>query len=222
MNTSVLRRHGQRDEDRADRGAGIAVVVLLHAAVIAALLQIGAVREALVETAPLFVSFIAPDAPKEEPVPPAPPPPTPKPRPPSRLIASERPVTTPTEFVAPPAPVEEPVAPAAVEASPAPPAPAASAGMAPKVITAVQYLRPPRVEYPMASRRLGEQGRVIVRVLIDKTGHAERVELHQASTHPRLNEAALKAAREALYRPYSENGEPQVVWALVPMLFELN
>lgn len=225
MNTSALSRRDLREGEAADRGTGLVIVVLLHAAVIAALLQIGAVRDALRETAPLFVSFVAPEKPEAEPVPPAPPPPQTKPRPPtpSRLITSERPVTAPTDFVAPPAPVEDvPVAPAAVEAPAASVAAAPSAGATPRVITAVQYVRPPHVEYPMASRRLGEQGRVIVRVLIDRNGQADRVELHQPSRYPRLNEAALKAAREALYRPYSENGEPQVVWALVPMLFELS
>lgn len=225
MNTSALSRRDLREGDATDRGAGLVIVVLLHVAVIAALLQIGAVREALRETAPLFVSFVAPDVPKADPEPPAPPPPQPKPRPPTpaRLITSERPVTTPAEFVAPPAPVDEqPLAPSAVEAPAAPAAAAPSGAATPKVITAVQYVRPPHVEYPMASRRLGEQGRVVVRVLIDRNGQAERVELHQPSRYPRLNDAALKAAREALYRPYSENGEPLVVWALVPVLFELN
>lgn len=135
-------------------------------------------------------------------------------------------MTAPEEFVAPPAPVEEqpvaPVAAAAPAAPVAPPVAAPAGGTTPMVITTVQYVRPPRVEYPMASRRLGEQGRVVVRVLIDRNGKAERVELQQESRYPRLNDAALKAAREALYRPYSENGEPQAVWALVPMLFELD
>lgn len=228
MNTSVLCRRDQRQGETADRSAGIAIVVLLHAAAIAALLQIGAVRDALSEAAPLFVSFVVPDEPKVEtappaPLPPPPPQPRPRPRPPAPVIASERQVTEPVEFAAPPAPVEEaPAAPAAAEASAAPAAAAPAQSATPRVITAVQYVRPPKVEYPSASRRFGEQGRVVVRVLIDRNGHAERVELHQASHYARLNEAALKAAREALYRPYSENGEPRVVWALVPMLFELS
>lgn len=220
MKTAVLSRRGLRESAAADRGTGLVVVVLLHAAIIAALLQIGAVREALRETSPLFVSFVSPE-PKAEPEPPAPPPPGPPS--PSRLITSERPVTTPAEFTAPPTPVDDaPSAPNAVEA-PAAPAAAATPGTAtPKVITSVQYMRAPRVEYPMASRRLGEHGRVVVRVLIDGSGHAERVELHQATRYPRLNEAALRAAQEALYRPYTENGEALVVWALVPVLFELS
>ncbi len=219
---AALSRRELCEAEAADRGTGLVVVVLLHAAVIAALLQIGAVRQALRETAPLFVSFIAPEQPKAEPEPPAPPPPRARPPTPSRLITSERPTAAPSEFTAPPTPVDDaPSTPGPVEAPvvAAAPAPAAAA---PRVVTSVQYVRAPRVEYPMASRRLGEHGRVVVRVLIDRSGNAERVELQQASRYPRLNEAALKAAQEALYRPYTENGEAHVVWALVPVLFELN
>lgn len=223
MKTAALSRRELREAEAADRGTGLVVVVLLHAAIIVALLQIGAVREALRETAPLFVSFVSPEQPKAEPEPPAPPPPQPRPRTPSRLITSERPVVTPSEFTAPPTPVDDtPTTSTAVEAPPAPVAAAPAGTATPKVVTSVQYLRPPQVQYPMASRRLGEQGRVVVRVLIDRSGHAERVELHQPSRFPRLNEAALRAAHEALYRPYTENGEALVVWALVPVLFELS
>lgn len=224
MKSAALSRHDLREADAADRGTGLVVVLLLHAGLVAALLQIGAVREALRESAPLFVSFVSPEQPQAEPAPPVPAPPRAQPRPllPSPLIASERPATTPTESVAMPTPVAE--APAAqAGAEPTPAQASATAGpTTPKVVTSVQYVRPPQVEYPMASRRLGEMGRVVVRVLIDRSGNAERVELHQPSRHPRLNDAALKATREALYRPYTENGEAQVVWALVPVLFELS
>jgi protein TonB len=98
---------------------------------------------------------------------------------------------------------------------------AEAATAAPKQLTVVDYLRPPRVTYPAASRRMNEQGRVVVRVLIDADGRVLQVELEQPSPYPRLNDAALKAAREAQYRPHVEDGVPQVVWALVPLLFEL-
>lgn len=223
MRSGALCRRGSPEAEAADRGTGLVVVVLLHAALIAALLQVGAVREVLRETAPLFVSFVSPEQPKAEPQPPAPPQQQPRPRPSSRLVTSERPMTAPTEFVAPPTPVDEtPSTPKAVEASAVAAAAAPAATATPKVVTSVQYVRAPQVQYPMASRRLGEQGRVVVRVLIDRSGHAERVELHQPSRFARLNEAALKAAHEAQYRPYTENGEALVVWALVPVLFELS
>jgi protein TonB len=90
-----------------------------------------------------------------------------------------------------------------------------------KRISGVEFLRAPVVEYPATSRRMNEQGRVLVRVLIDVRGQAVRVELEEPSPHERLNAAALRAAREALYKPYLEDGVPIAVWAVVPMVFAL-
>jgi len=199
-------------------GTGVVTVVLLHAAVFAALSQFEAVRSSVSDAAPLFVSFFTPEQPKVE----APPPPkiVPKKEPP-RLVTVDRPATSADTFIGPPPPPEPEVVAPATEA-PAPPPALLAAAPAPKVVTSVEYIRPPQVEYPALSRRLGEQGRVLVRVLINRDGRAERVEVQSSSGSRRLDEAAIKAAREALYRPYSENGQPIPVWALVPTLFELS
>jgi len=85
----------------------------------------------------------------------------------------------------------------------------------------VDYLRAPVLEYPSASRRFGEQGRVVLRVLIGPDGHAEKIELHEASAFQRLNEAAIEAAQRALYKPYTEDGVAQPAWALVALSFQL-
>ena len=108
-------------------------------------------------------------------------------------------------------------APAAPAAPPAPPAPP------PRTIpaTAVQYLDPPAPLYPAASRRLGESGRVLVRVEIDTHGRARQVQLMRSSGSLRLDDAALTAVRGARFKPYTENGEPLVVWTTVPIVFEL-
>lgn len=199
-------------------GTGVVTVVLLHAAVFAALLQFEGVRSAVSDAAPLFVSFFTPEQPKVE----SPPPPkiVPKKEPP-RLVTVDRLATAADTFIAPPVPPEPEVVAPVIEA-PAPPPVSLAAAPARKVITSVEYIRPPQVEYPALSRRLGEQGRVLVRVLINRDGRAERVEVQSSSGSRRLDDAAIKAAREALYRPYSENGEPIPVWALVPTLFELS
>lgn len=206
--------------DTAPRGSGVAVVIVLHVLVIAALLRIEAVRNAVVEAAPLFVSFITPETPKLElPPPPVLPKIVPKKEPP-RLITTEAPAQSPIEFSAPPPPIEPVVVVPDVVAPPSPPLPPVAS--TPKLISHVEYVRAPQVEYPAVSRRLREQGRVLVRVLIDRQGRAERVEVQNSSGSQRLDDAAVKAAREALYRPYSENGVPIPVWALVPTRFELS
>ena len=208
------------DYDTAPRGIGVAVVVALHVIVLAALLRIEAVRNAVAEAAPLFVSFITPEQPKVElPPPPLVPKIVPKKEPP-RLITTEAPAKSAIEFIAPPPPIEPVVVVPEVLAPPSPPLPPVAA--TPKLITHVEYIRAPQVEYPVVSRRLREQGRVLLRVLINRQGRAERVEVQKSSGSHRLDDAAIKAATEALYRPYSENGEPIPVWALVPTRFELS
>jgi protein TonB len=85
----------------------------------------------------------------------------------------------------------------------------------------VQYLEPIVVEYPRLSKRLGETGRVMIRVLIDEAGFAKRTQVDRSSGHPRLDEAALAAVRQARFKPYTENGQAVSGWALVPLEFEL-
>lgn len=204
----------------AQRAASIAVVVAAHAGLGWALLQIDAVRSAVQDALPIFVSQVVEDKPELPP----PPPPPPRPRivrePPPLLTTAPAPIPEPAPFVAPPPPrepapqVETPVV---VAAPPAPPAPAPT----PVLINDVAYARPPVVTYPSVSRRLNEAGVVVVRVLIDRNGGAAQVRVHKSSGHDRLDEAALDAVRGALFRPYTENGVPAPAYALIPIRFEL-
>lgn len=188
------------------------------------LLQVEAVRQSIGEVAPLMVNLIAPPAPPPPPAPPVPPPPkVVKPLPPTPVIAAApSPSPAPAAFVAPPAPADPPPPVVAVAPPPAPAAPPAPPPQ-PKTIpaTAVQYLEPPAPTYPSASRRLGESGRVLLRVEIDTLGRARHVQLTRSSGSNRLDEAAIAAVRAARFKPYTENGEPLVVWTTVPIDFEL-
>ena len=101
-------------------------------------------------------------------------------------------------------------------APPAPPPP-------PKNIpaSAVQYLEPPVPEYPRTSRRMGEAGRVLLRVYIDEAGLPRQVLLAQSSGFARLDEAAVAAMQRARFKPYTENGQPTAGWAPAPIDFEM-
>lgn len=92
---------------------------------------------------------------------------------------------------------------------------------APELVSEVEYLDPPRPGYPSVSRRLGEQGLVILRVLVDERGHAEQIEVHRSSGHARLDQAALVAVERAEFKPYLANGAPRRVYVLVPIEFAL-
>ncbi len=214
------------------RNVMVAAIVALHGAAGWGLMQVPAVRQAVVEAAPMFVDIIAPPAPPE-PIPPPPPPPPPpapppkKPPPPKRIIAAPPPpVPAPAPFVAPPPPpVELPPEPPVVLAPPAPPAPPVPPAPPPppRIIpaSAVQYLEPPQISYPRQSRRLGEEGQVMVRVYIDEGGLPRQVQVEQSSGHARLDEAAVTGVRKARFKPYTENGRPVAGWARIPVPFEL-
>ncbi|HYD81890.1 MAG TPA: energy transducer TonB [Paucimonas sp.] len=107
-----------------------------------------------------------------------------------------------------------PIAPSATSAAPAP--------AVPKPVSGVQYLQPPQADYPPLSRRLGEQGKVLLRVLVNEKGRAERVELQRSSGHPRLDDAARAAVMRALFNPYIEDGRAIPVYVVVPVDFALD
>lgn len=124
--------------------------------------------------------------------------------------------TTTSEAPAPTAPMVAPTPPAL----PAPaPAPLQEAIIQPRFDA--DYLRNPAPPYPPLSRRLGEEGKVVLRVLVSPGGAAETVEIKTSSGSPRLDEAAAGTVRQWRFVP-ARRGETAVQsWVLVPILFKL-
>jgi len=81
--------------------------------------------------------------------------------------------------------------------------------------------RRPTPDYPRASQRRGEQGRVVVRVLISAEGRVVEATVRSSSGHSRLDESALKAVRAARFKPYTENGHAYRAMADIPFDFVL-
>ncbi len=167
-----------------------------------------------VETPPPQVELAVEPPPPDLPPPefpvevkPTPPPPPPKPKQEAKPVAPKA------------APKPAPAAPVAPEAS----APAPAASTAPRTVAAsqVQYVDPPSPNYPVRSRRLGETGQAMVRVLIDTNGRPAQVALQKSTSHPALDDEALAAVRKARFRPYIEGGVAQPVWVLIPINFVL-
>jgi periplasmic protein TonB len=92
----------------------------------------------------------------------------------------------------------------------------------PKVISSVEYVREPAPRYPPVSRRLGEQGLVMLKVLIDERGVACSIEIQSSSGYARLDHAAREAVARAEFRPYVEDGQPRRALVLIPIEFYLN
>ena len=83
------------------------------------------------------------------------------------------------------------------------------------------YLNNPAPGYPAISQRLGEQGQVVVRVLIGKDGHAHQGEIDKSSGFERLDQAALRAVLSWRFVPGQRSGVPQDMWFNVPVSFTL-
>ncbi len=91
----------------------------------------------------------------------------------------------------------------------------------PKLISVVEYVREPIPRYPPQSRRLREQGLVVLRVIIDEKGQACSIEVESSSGHTRLDHAAKEAVTRAEFRPYIEDGAPRRALVLIPIEFSL-
>jgi len=93
---------------------------------------------------------------------------------------------------------------------------------APKLISTVEYLREPIPRYPPQSRKLREQGLVMLRVMIDERGVACSIEIESSSGYARLDHAAREAVSRAAFRPYVEDGAPRRAMVLIPIEFSLS
>ncbi len=216
------------------RLAVVGTVIGLHVVGLWAM-QSGLIARVVEIVVPVQVMAEMIEAPQPE-IPPAPPPPAPKPQP---VVNKPRPMPKP---VPRPVPVAEPlpqaVEPATISAPPPEPPVAQAPAAAP---TAVQteaiaqpappkielpssdadYLNNPRPAYPALSRRLGEQGKVVVRVFIDANGTATRAEIRTSSGYERLDQTALQTVQRWRYVPGKRNGVAEAMWFNVPINFVL-
>jgi protein TonB len=85
----------------------------------------------------------------------------------------------------------------------------------------VAYLNNPAPSYPPLSRRLGEEGRVLLRVLVSSKGDADTVDLEDSSGFSKLDEAAIKAVKKWRFVPAKRSNQPISAYVLVPVKFSL-
>ena len=122
----------------------------------------------------------------------------------------------PTEAaIAPPAAAVAPPDTAAVADSVAPPAPLAGVQL--------RYLHAPAPAYPRDALRVGAQGTVTLRVLVDVDGSPLEVRVERSSGNRSLDNAArTQVLRQWKFQPAIDNGRPVQAYGLVPVDFKLN
>lgn len=125
----------------------------------------------------------------------------------------------------PPAAVETPAQVESPAETAAPTAPAASAATPPEPVQSprfdADYLDNPAPPYPALSRRLREEGTVLLHVLVDGGGAPARVELKQSSGHARLDQAALDTVQRWRFTPARQGSAAVAGWVIVPVSFTL-
>ena len=76
--------------------------------------------------------------------------------------------------------------------------------------------------YPHVSATLGEQGLVVLRMMIAADGVVRSVEILQTSGYPRLDQAAQGAIAKWRFAPAVLNGEPADSTQILPVRFRLD
>lgn len=83
------------------------------------------------------------------------------------------------------------------------------------------YLDNPRPAYPTFSQRLREQGRVLLKVRVTRSGVADSVTIARSSGYPRLDDSALATVRHWRFIPARQGDQALDSWVLVPVTFSL-
>lgn len=201
-------------------------VLVIHIGALWAL-HTGLLRR-LVETVvpvALLSDVVTPPAPRAD-APPAPVPPAARKATP-RAAAQPAPqlMATPDATPSPTAPTGVAAPQAVVAAVGAPAATEAVATSAPARVelpsTDADYLNNPKPVYPPLSKRMGEQGKVVVRVLIGSDGLPQKAEIRTSSGFERLDQAALATVMKWRYVPGKRAGVSEAMWFNVPINFVL-
>ena len=133
---------------------------------------------------------------------------------------AEEPLPT-AQQVAPPVRLVERQRATAPAAAAVAPRAAKSAGVGQRAVAKPNYLRNPPPKYPAESRKLREEGVVLVKVSVTPQGRPAAVQLQRSSGFPRLDDAALKAVRRWEFSPATDGLRPVAAEVEVPVRFDL-
>jgi periplasmic protein TonB len=193
------------------RAVRFALILAAHLAVLWGTLELASRPEVRQAAAEVLVRLVEPPRaePKVEP---------PRPEPPAQRVQPTRSAPLPETPLPLPvlaAPADAPAPAETFAVPPPPPAPVTAARFD------ADYLANPKPVYPVASRRLGEEGKVVLRVKVSHGGTPMVLEIKQSSGFPRLDEAARSAVEHWRFVPARRGDEAVESWVSVPIVFSL-
>lgn len=74
--------------------------------------------------------------------------------------------------------------------------------------------------YPLIARRLGKEGRILLRLTIDEKGKLLNIEVIEGAAYG-FTEAAIEAVKKSTFKPAMQDGKPVMSKALLPIRFSL-
>lgn len=80
----------------------------------------------------------------------------------------------------------------------------------------------PKPPYPKSARRRGQEGTVLLRVLVLEDGKVGDIEIANPSGYTVLDESALKAVKDWVFIPGKKAGKQISSWVEVPIKFQLD
>jgi len=84
-----------------------------------------------------------------------------------------------------------------------------------------QIIKQVKPEYPELAMRAGLEGKVWVKIWVDKEGKVRKVEIVKSDAEI-FNEPAIHAAKQFLFTPAYMNNGPVAVWVTQPFTFKLS
>ena len=223
MSTLLQRLDSRLPFTKAERII-IAIVVALHILPALEFIHMSA-RPTKMDDDRVMANLVSPSPAKSQEAPAAPKAPPPKPKEePKKKVEEKPPTPQAKQSETPPKPSE---AKSESQAQNAAVAPSSAGGVSGTPIQTdigkLEVLYQPDADayYPSFSKRSGEQGTVVVRLIIDQTGTVEDIALLQSSTFPRLDRAASEIGRRYRFKPFVVNGSPQRISTNLLIKFNL-
>lgn len=205
----------------------IAIVLVLHALPALEFLHFTS-KPPKMDDARVMANLVSPDtAANKSQQPPAPPPPKPKEEPKKKTVeekSSQKPTPQQTQTSTPQQKNESNTQSQMQNAAVAPATTGGASGTPIQTDIGklvVVYQPDADAYYPSFSKRSGEQGAVVVRLIIAENGEVEDVALLQSSSFPRLDRAATDIGRRYRFKPFLVNGTPQRISTNLLIKFNL-